>query len=344
MRYVVAVLLVLLVAGLASYFWPEIGYYREAARFDSADARQDATRAWEGGDRRLMGAYGIGLVTPGIPENDGWYFQSKFGVNPIPRTSDCLSSTGMARFDRAAKDYARRYNQELFRRIHGTPTPQAVELSNAADAVAGKTVILSGNVAAIWLPLRPLKDPALKKALLAATGFEFFQIKGDQFTTDEHLTLASDLKGVTSLILADTAITNAGLDHVRIHEGLDTLFLSRTAIDDAGIAKLANLRNLKVLYLTGSKVTDRGLASLAPFEKLENLYLPEEGVTDAGMVHLAGLKALQDVVLSPAVTDDGLARLRGLKSLKSVSVRFTKISDQAIRDLEAAIPGVHVYR
>ena len=262
MRYVVGVVVTLLVAGLACYFWPEFRYYRAAARFDSADAAQDARRAWDSGDRRLMAAYGYGLVTPGIPERASWYYQQKFGVNPIRGTSDCLTAGGMVRFDRAAKGYARRYNQELLPRIQGTPTPQAVELANAATAVAGETVVISGNVAALTLPLRPLKDPALKKAVLAAGGFELFHIKGDQFTTDEHLTLASDLKGVTSLDLTDTAITNAGLDHVRVHEGLATLSLNRTVIDDSGLAKLGSLRNLKDLYLTGSKVSDQGVRNL----------------------------------------------------------------------------------
>jgi hypothetical protein len=344
MRYVVAVLLVLLVAGVAWHFWPEIGYYRAAARFDAADAAGDASRAWENGDRRLMGAYGIGLFAPGVPEDVGWFYERKFGVNGIRGTSDCLTSGGDARFNAAARDYAGRYNQEILRRIQGTPSLPAESFRKAVAAVGGKSAIVSGNIAAVRLPLRPLKDPALKEAVLALKAVEFFQIYGDPFTQDEHLLLASDIKGLTSLILADTAVTNAGLDHVRVHEELDTLFLSRTVIDDSGLEKLGNLRNLKVLYLTGSKVTDRGLTHLEHFEKLESIYLPEEGVTDAGMVHLSRLKALKELVLSPAVTDQGLAQLRGLKSLKIVSIRSAKVTDQGVRDFEAAIPGVHIYR
>jgi hypothetical protein len=262
MRYVVATLLALLLAGLAWYFWPEVGYYRAASRFDSADAAGDASRAWESGDRRWMGVYGNALVTPGVPEDAAWFYTAKFGVNGIRGTSDVRFSPGNSRFNHAARDYAGRYNAELVRRIQGTPSPQAESFRKAVSAVGGQSAILSGKIAAIRIPLRPLKDPALKEAVLALNGLEFFQITGDQFTKDEHLFLAADIQGVTSLILADTAITNAGLDLVRIHEGLDTLFLSRTAIDDEGLAKLGNLRNLRVLYLMGSRVTDSGVGAL----------------------------------------------------------------------------------
>ena len=76
--------------------------------------------------------------------------------------------------------------------------------------------------------------------------------------------------------------------------------------------------------------------------------VPQSGTTNGPIVFgqsdyaMVLPRSYMDLPLVQA--DSGLAQLRGLHSLKAVSIRFTKISDQAVRDFEAAIPGVHVYR
>ena len=71
---------------------------------------------------------------------------------------------------------------------------------------------------------------------------------------------------------------------------LEELLLANTRIGDAGIEHLVKLPKLKRLRLSGSKVTDAGMAGLAAVKTFEDLELSQTAIGDEG---LTGLPAAQ---------------------------------------------------
>jgi hypothetical protein len=58
------------------------------------------------------------------------------------------------------------------------------------------------------------------------------------------------------LYLNNTAVTNAGLDHLVGLENLQEMLLNNTAVTNAGLGHLAGLENLRWLDLRNTAVTD----------------------------------------------------------------------------------------
>lgn len=91
---------------------------------------------------------------------------------------------------------------------------------------------------------------------------------------------------LSSLDLARTKITDAGLAKVAAMKNLQELHLENTAISDAGLDHLKGLASLEYLNLYNTKVTDAGIAKLAGLGKLKALYVWQSGVTKAGVAAL----------------------------------------------------------
>lgn len=102
-------------------------------------------------------------------------------------------------------------------------------------------------------PLTMIEIKALGGSLqVAATrqGGQFYQVRLGPRTTDADLQrLKNDLKGIDSLFLNGTKITDAGLGELKQFERLSQLFLGDTAITDAGLKELQPLRSLEFLGL-----------------------------------------------------------------------------------------------
>ena len=91
---------------------------------------------------------------------------------------------------------------------------------------------------------------------------------------------------ISSLDLARTKVTDAGLKAVAGMTSLTELHLENTAITDAGLDQLKGLGALEYLNLYGTKVTDAGIIKLSGMAKLKALYLWQTGVTKAGVAAL----------------------------------------------------------
>ncbi len=148
---------------------------------------------------------------------------------------------------------------------------------------------------------QPAIDPALKAAIdqVNATGASLMPIAADaksyRFTalnvakgfSDQGLEVLLPLADkITSLDLARTQITDAGLAKIAGMKNLAELHLENTAISDAGLDHLKGLSALQYLNLYNTKVTDAGLPKLAGLTKLKSLYLWQSGVTKAGVAAL----------------------------------------------------------
>lgn len=139
---------------------------------------------------------------------------------------------------------------------------------------------------------------------------------------------------VLTVLLTNTRLTDAGLDHVRGLTSLQTLGLGNTQDTDAGLARL-RLTGLQQLFLGGSQVTDAGLAQLQGLTGLQDLSLGGTQVTDAGLVYLQGLTSLQGLGLNDTqVTDAGLAHLQGLTGLQTLRLDNTQVTDAGLAHLQ----------
>ena len=81
--------------------------------------------------------------------------------------------------------------------------------------------------------------------------------------TDElMLDLVKEMSKLQELELARTAVTDAGLVHLKGLTNLQSLDLDFTKITDAGLVHLKGMTGLSMLLLQGTKVTDAGVADL----------------------------------------------------------------------------------
>ncbi len=143
------------------------------------------------------------------------------------------------------------------------PKPRA-EAIGLADALADDLAIAISALSS--------EEPWLQaNASLAATHFGDAQL-------EKLVVLGPNLHWLDA---AGTAITDAGLSHLRSMPNLTRLHLERTAITDAGLEHLAGLGQLEYLNLFGTPISDAGLAHLKALPKLKQLYLWQTRVTPA---------------------------------------------------------------
>lgn len=187
---------------------------------------------------------------------------------------------------------------------------------------------------------------------------------GEKFTNDD-LRNAASLPNVRHILLSDSAITDAGLVHLKPLSGLESLVLHNVRITDAGAANFKGLTNLDILELANTGITDAGLANLADMRKLERLYfststyrelqpatrtapgsivLAETPITDAGLAHLTGLKQLRQLILENLpITDAGLPHLAELTKLEVLDLRGTRVTPAGIARLQRALPATKIH-
>jgi uncharacterized membrane protein len=101
------------------------------------------------------------------------------------------------------------------------------------------------------------------------------------FNDHDLQALAPVARNVTSMDLAGTAVTDAGLKALTAMVNLRQLHLERTRVTDAGLPALAPLAKLEYLNLYGTGVTDAGLPALRPLTSLRRLYVWRTRVTPA---------------------------------------------------------------
>jgi Leucine-rich repeat (LRR) protein len=113
--------------------------------------------------------------------------------------------------------------------------------------------------------------------------------------TGSRLMDLAALKGLTTLNLRDTDVTDTCLKQLAALPALTNLDLSSssqvsTRVTDAGLKDLARLQGLTTLNLAGhTTVTDAGLKQLAPLKRLTHLMVGQTrsaGVTSTGIADL----------------------------------------------------------
>jgi eukaryotic-like serine/threonine-protein kinase len=125
--------------------------------------------------------------------------------------------------------------------------------------------------------------------------------------------------------------------------GTSNVTLNRTAITDAGLVHLRAFPNLWILTLSETKVSAAGLAHIRDM-KFRGLTLDDcKGIDDDACPLLAALPALRWLGLEgTSITDAGLTELAGCKWLNSLNVRRCKVSEAAVKQFAASRPNCRV--
>ncbi|MGB0370186.1 MAG: c-type cytochrome domain-containing protein [Opitutales bacterium] len=137
----------------------------------------------------------------------------------------------------------------------------------------------------------PLMDPTQVQSLLAGADFAPFKIyplAADDFrlsvtassATDADLSKLQPLRAnIVELNLANSPISDAGVETLSSFLNLDQLRLNNTQITDASAGNIAELYQLTYINLASTEIGDTSLAQLETIRSLQKVYLWDTQVT-----------------------------------------------------------------
>lgn len=142
------------------------------------------------------------------------------------------------------------------------------------------------------------------------------------------------LNQLSSLTLASTKISNAGVEALPPLSRLTQLILDETAIDDDALDNLAaRFPKLNNIWLVDTQIGDMGLRKLGELKNLRTLRLAGTAITDAGLAHLATQTELRTLDISRTeVTEAGLQHLKGVDKLRDIRATDSGVSEEALRE------------
>ena len=198
-------------------------------------------------------------------------------------------------------------------------------------------------------PCAGIKPPDPEEGIAALGGQVFrspgtgkvieVKLNGSARLRDEDLALVSSYTSLTDLSLEHTAITGAGLIHLRRLRKIEWLNLWQTTIGDEGLAHLSMLHSLQYLPVGGTRITDAGLEHLRDLPALLYLGLRDTDIGDAGVSKLTRLPVLKEINLrGTKVTDQCIESLCRIPTLRKVWLGETGISARGRARLKAGLP------
>ncbi len=139
------------------------------------------------------------------------------------------------------------------------------------------------------------------------TGYQDFM----SLNKSEVLRFMDDARSLGELSLSYSNVDDEVLARVKRHRELRWLSLSGSAVTSAGMEHLKSMNQLTQLFVDRTAVDDEGLKAIGKIESLQEINLANSKITDAGLAHLTGLKNL--VVLNIEgcdISEKALADLR----------------------------------
>jgi WD40 repeat protein len=161
---------------------------------------------------------------------------------------------------------------------------------------------------------------------------------------DKGLEFLGGLKQLRSLTLVgNRRITDNGLKYLGELLELRILRLDNTGISDEGLRHLESLKHLALLGVGGTQVTDDGVGQLVTLPCLAVLALDARQLTRTAVTGLKNMPIL--VVLGvdgPELDKTDINALKDLTSLKELYFKNSRLSEQDIVDLRAALPNCKI--
>ena len=148
--------------------------------------------------------------------------------------------------------------------------PAAMDTIAPADA-SGITALKKINVAVV--------------PLSSSTHFlELNMVNAPSFGDKDAPLLQKISPQVMWLVLADTKITDAGLELLKSCSNITRLNLKNTAITNASISLIGQFKKLEYLNIVGTKIDDAGLLNLTPAPTLKKIFCWRSGITTNGLM------------------------------------------------------------
>lgn len=148
--------------------------------------------------------------------------------------------------------------------------------------------------------------------------------------TDDWLKQLAGQDQLRRLELSGTAVTSAGLVHLKDLTNLERLNLCLTACDDRGFEHLAGMSKMRRMVICASKITGSGFAHLQGMKQIESINLHSAPASDAGLEAIGKLTSLKRLeVVHTNVTDVGLKHLASLVNLQQLHVHGKETTAEA---------------
>lgn len=148
--------------------------------------------------------------------------------------------------------------------------------------------------------------------------------------TDDWLKQLAGQDQLRRLEVSGTAVTSAGLIHLKELTNLERLNVCLTACDDRGFEHLAGMTRMKRMTICASKITGSGFAHLQGMKQIESINLHSAPASDAGLEAIGKLTSLKRLeVVHTNVTDAGLKHLAGMVNLQQLHVHGKETTAEA---------------
>ena len=222
--------------------------------------------------------------------------------------------------EKAAVRHAR--NRALLKeidRLGGKATVEVMAPEWLHAIVSTESLALFGRITAIELNERSdgHKEPVPKKL-------------SDRVTDDWLKNLAGQDE-LRRLELSGTAVTSAGLVHLKELRKIEILNVCLTAVDDRGFEHLAGMTNMRRMVVCSAKITGTGFAHLGGMKQIESINLHSGPASDAGLEAISKLTNLRRLeIVHTNVTDAGLKHLAALKNLRQLHVHGPQTTADAL--------------
>ncbi|MBA4188206.1 MAG: hypothetical protein C0467_09345 [Planctomycetaceae bacterium] len=193
------------------------------------------------------------------------------------------------------------------KRLGGTATIEIVAPESWRAIASDESLPVFGRITEIYLNERTDGHKApVSKALTDRV-------------TDDWLKRLAGQDQLRRLELSGTAVTSAGLIHLKELKNLEILSVCLTAVDDSGFEHLAGLTKMRRMSVCSSKVTGSGFKHLHGMTQIESINLHSSPASDAGLEAISKLTNLRRLeIVHSAVTDAGLKRLASLVNLRQL--------------------------
>ena len=149
--------------------------------------------------------------------------------------------------------------------------------------------------------------------------------------TDDWLKNITEQTELRRLELSGTAVTSAGLIHLKHLTKMERLNVCLTAVDDRGFEHLAGMTNMKRMVICASKITGAGFQHLHALARIESINLHSAPASDAGLEAIGKLTNLRRLeIVHTNVTDAGLKHLATLVNLRQLHIHGPKTTEAAL--------------
>ncbi len=148
---------------------------------------------------------------------------------------------------------------------------------------------------------------------------------------DDWLKRLADQTDLRRLELSGTAVTSAGLVHLKNLTNMERLNVCLTAVSDDGFEHLAGMTKMKRMTICASKITGSGFAHLQGMKQIESINLHSAPASDAGLEAIGKLTTLRRLeIVHTNVTDAGLKHLAGLVNLRQLHIHGPTTTEAAL--------------